>query len=126
MQRARSDIFPRPPQNLAQLSQILEDPQFRYISSTSDMTDSIYLGTAVGLDGSCNIVFISSRCLNLLSTTETVFGDGTFYITPSVDDCYQVNTRWISLKHYLLCKVLSYMFSFFFRSLHWSPFMTTQ
>jgi len=92
MQRARSDIFPPIPENLAGLSLVLEDPQWRNIASTPDFHDSIYLGSIVAVDYSHSVVFMSSRCLNLLSTAAIVFADGTFFITPSVDGCYQVKS----------------------------------
>lgn len=92
MQRSRLDIFPHVPEDLVGLSAILQDPQWQYISQTNDLLDSIYLGSATGLDGSHNIVFISARCLDFMRTVNILFADGTFYITPSIARCYQVFT----------------------------------
>lgn len=90
MQRARGGVFPHVPETLLRLSWILEDPMWESLTRTADLQDNIYLGTAIGDDVSVNIVFISSRGLQLLREAERIFADGTFYISPSVDGCYQV------------------------------------
>jgi len=90
MQRARAGVFPRIPDTLLSLSLILEDPMWESLTRTIDSLDSIYLGTAIGNDVSINLVFMSSRGLQVLREADRIFADGTFSITPSVEACYQV------------------------------------
>ncbi|KAK3923961.1 Aspartate carbamoyltransferase [Frankliniella fusca] len=92
MQRARGNVFPRIPQSLHHLGLILEDPSWFSLSETLDGEDNIWLGSAWGSDGSCSNVFVSSRCLQILRLADILFADGTFYITPSINGCYQVFT----------------------------------
>lgn len=90
MQRARGEVFPHIPETLLGLSQILEDPVWDSLTRTVDFEDTIYLGTAIGSDFSINIVFMSSRGLQILRQSDRIFADGTFFIAPSVGSCYQV------------------------------------
>ncbi|KAK3918561.1 Tryptophan 2,3-dioxygenase, partial [Frankliniella fusca] len=92
MQRARSDAFPEIPKSLFELSKILEDPVWASLTKIIHSQDSIYLGTAIGTDWSINIVLMSPRGLQLLREAIIVFADGTFFIAPSVEGCYQVFT----------------------------------
>ncbi|KAK3917045.1 Cis-2,3-dihydrobiphenyl-2,3-diol dehydrogenase [Frankliniella fusca] len=99
MQRTRSDVFPQIPGTLLGLTRILEDPMWETLTRTVDFEDRIYLGTAIGADMSVNIIFMSSRGLQLLREAERVFADGTFFISPSVEGCYQVFTLLIIYGH---------------------------
>ncbi|XP_034250361.1 uncharacterized protein LOC117650857 [Thrips palmi] len=92
MQRARSGTFPNLPQNLAELSAILQNPDWEALTMTLDEEDSMYLGSTWSEDGSHNIIFASKRCLQLMRMASVIFADGTFFIKPSVDGCYQVFT----------------------------------
>ncbi|KAK3929153.1 Aspartate carbamoyltransferase [Frankliniella fusca] len=89
---AMQRVFPRIPQSLHHLGLILEDPSWFSLSETLDGEDNIWLGSAWGSDGSCSNVFVSSRCLQILRLADILFADGTFYITPSINGCYQVFT----------------------------------
>lgn len=90
MQRARGEVFPRIPQSLAELTDILQDPAWTSLTTTLDEEDSIYLGSASAQDGSHSIVFISQRCLDYMRSVDIIFADGTFFVRPSVEGCYQV------------------------------------
>ncbi|KAK3910717.1 LexA repressor [Frankliniella fusca] len=92
MQRARGSVFPRLPQSLFELGNLLGDPVWSSLTQTLDEDDSLWLGSALGADGSCSSVFISSRCLQVMRLVDILFADGTFYITPSINGCYQVFT----------------------------------
>ncbi|KAJ1531327.1 hypothetical protein ONE63_000011 [Megalurothrips usitatus] len=92
MMRARAEIFPNVPHNLAGLTNILRDPAWQNLSRTKDLEGSMYLRSVWGNDGSHNIIFISWRSLELMKQVPILFADGTFYIAPSIDGCYQVFT----------------------------------
>lgn len=130
MHRARGSVYPTIPQGVPELSLILEDPAWEYLTQTCDLQDSIYLGTAVARDFSMHVVFMSSRCLAYLRLANIVFADGTFYITPSVEGSYQVTHLF---NHFTILFNHSDNFSMrqeFFkvillfsdRFLHWSQF----
>lgn len=90
MQRARGSIFPNIPQNLQELSAILQNPEWEALLKTLDEEDSMYLGSAWSEDGSHNLIFVSQRCLRIMRMAPIIFADGTFFIKPSIDGCYQV------------------------------------
>ncbi|KAK3909077.1 LCDV1 orf2-like protein [Frankliniella fusca] len=107
MQRARSDLFPYLPSSLEQLTVTLENPAWRHLTETLDREGSIYLGSTRATDGShrigdgdvqslsflnkftLSVVFCSARCLEVMKIVDTLFADGTFYFTPSIENCYQ-------------------------------------
>lgn len=95
MQRARRDAFPELPGNLAGLTAILQDPDWANLTETLDKEDNMYLGSVWCAEGSHSIVFISKRCMEILRMTTIIFADGTFFIKPSVEGCYQVNKHSI-------------------------------
>lgn len=90
MHRARSDVYPTLPQSLQELTNILQDPQWESLITTIDQQDFIYLGSTTALDGSHSVIFMSSRCLMIMRMADILFADGTFFVKPSVNGCYQV------------------------------------
>ncbi|KAK3921776.1 UDP-N-acetylglucosamine--N-acetylmuramyl-(pentapeptide) pyrophosphoryl-undecaprenol N-acetylglucosamine transferase 1 [Frankliniella fusca] len=92
MLRVRREAFPNLPRNLAGLTTTLQDPAWDWLTKTKDSQDRMYLGSTWAADGSHNVIFISRRCLQIMRMVSIIFADGTFYISPSVEGCYQVFT----------------------------------
>lgn len=81
MQRARAGVFPRLPVSLEHLTRILEDPAWKSLTNTLDLLDNIYAGSKTATDGSHHIVFMSARGNDLMRNVDTLFLDGTFFIS---------------------------------------------
>ncbi|XP_034236384.1 uncharacterized protein LOC117642389 [Thrips palmi] len=92
MQRSRNGVFPRIPSNLRELTAIHQNPAWAHLTRTTDLQDFIYSGSVDSLDGSHSVIYCSERNLQHLREVPVMFADGTFYISPSIDNCYQVFT----------------------------------
>ncbi|KAK3920809.1 Cilia- and flagella-associated protein 54 [Frankliniella fusca] len=90
MQRSRGSVYPNIPESLAELAVILSNPTWRHLTATLDLQDNLFCGWETASDGSQVVLFASERCLEKLRLALILFADGTFYITPSINGCYQV------------------------------------
>ncbi|KAK3920547.1 Nonribosomal peptide synthetase TES [Frankliniella fusca] len=90
MQRTRSTIFPTIPPSLTALTATLNNPAWANLIQTLDGADSMYLGSTTATDGSHSVLFCSARCLEVMRVVDILFADGTFFITPAIDNCYQI------------------------------------
>lgn len=86
MQRARYSMFPPPPQNLQELTEILQDPRYRVVTATHDGEDNLYAGSVTAGDDSHHVIFMSRRMAGVLRQLDYLFADGTFKVLPAIDD----------------------------------------
>ncbi|KAK3923462.1 Cyclomaltodextrinase, partial [Frankliniella fusca] len=90
MLRSRTTVFPNVPQSLHGLMTLLANPAWHHLTATNDGTDNLFNGGGTASDGSHVILFISQRGLRTLRLATLLFADGTFFVRPSIDWCYQV------------------------------------
>ena len=87
MRNARLRHYPRPmPQNLLELTGILQDPQYQIMTMTVDGNDNIYGGSVTDTDGVHHILFSSNRMLHHMRIFSVLHGDGTFRAVPNNPD----------------------------------------
>lgn len=86
-------MFPRVPETLEQLTLILQNPQYRVISATTDAADNLYAASVTDALGAHHIIFSSRRMLRFAKEFSLLFSDGTFKTLPAIaefDDASQV------------------------------------
>ncbi|XP_034246261.1 uncharacterized protein LOC117648123 [Thrips palmi] len=82
MRQARMRRYPHHPNNLRELTALLQDNQHRVLTLSHDGNDNIYGGSVDDADGEHHILFVSNRMLQQLKTFHVLHADGTFDSVP--------------------------------------------
>ena len=103
MRNARSRNFPHPPPiNLQELTNVLQDQQYRVLTMSDDGLDNLYSGSVTDTDGFHHILFTSNRMLERIRQFRVLHSDGTFNTVPVnsnfADQVWQISVQ--ELKFY--------------------------
>lgn len=108
MRRAQYTQRPPLPHSLAELNAILLNPQYRNLLSSIDGEDNLHAGMA----GNC-LVISSARLLSVLSESDTVFLDCTYFSVPVDVGAVQLLTVVVIRDHHVSTHRGRFPLSFF-------------
>ncbi|KAK3926312.1 Alpha-galactosidase A, partial [Frankliniella fusca] len=102
MQNERTKSHPKIPQTLEKLTDILVDPQYRWLTASVDKRDNIYAGSVNAVDGTHCVLFMSERMLDFCGRITLIQSDGTFKSRPAVPASAQVFSLVTTWKNFII------------------------